>query len=82
LYTSGQIAMEPRTGNIPPQMAKDAAAQTVKCLRNLDAILTEGGVTSKDVTKVTVFVQDLKDFATVNTKCVQGWVRVVVVDAC
>jgi len=66
MYTSGQIAMEARTGKIPTQMQKDAGAQTVKCLKNLDNILTAGGVTKKDVTKVTVFVQDLKDFNTVN----------------
>jgi len=71
LYSSGQIAMEPATGKIPLQMQKDAAQQTVKCLNNLDAILTEGGVTRKDVTKATVFVTDLADFARVNEKYVE-----------
>ena len=71
LYSSGQIAMEPATGNIPLQMQKDAAQQTAKCLKNLDAVLTAGGVTRKDVTKATVFVTDLKDFAAVNAQYVE-----------
>lgn len=63
--------MEPSTGNIPLQMRKDAPQQTVKCLKNLDAVLSEGGVSRKNVVKATVFVTDLGDFATVNEKYVE-----------
>ena len=63
LVTSGQIALDPTTG----EMVKgDVAAQTRQALLNLKAILTEAGLAMDNVVKTTVFLQDMGDFAAMN----------------
>lgn len=63
LVTSGQIALDPATG----EMVKgDVAAQTRQALLNLKAILTEAGLTMDNVAKTTVFLQNMGDFAAMN----------------
>ena len=62
LYVSGQIPVDPKTGNIPSAIA-DQARQS---LDNLKAIVEAGGYTLADVVKTTVFAADIADFSEVN----------------
>lgn len=62
LYCSGQIPVDPVTGNIP-ETAED---QTHLVLHNLRAVLKEAGGELEDVVKTTIFLTDLKLFASVN----------------
>ena len=63
LYVSGQIPLDPATGEIVGGTAAEQAAQS---LRNLQAILREAGMTFDNVVKTTVLLQDIADFAAVN----------------
>ena len=60
---SGQIALDPATGELVPG---DVAAQTEQVMKNLAAVLAEAGSGLDRVLRTTVFVQDMNDFATVN----------------
>lgn len=62
VFTSGQIAIDPQTG----QIADDITAQTRQSLANVQAIVEAAGLKVADIVKTTVFVKDLGDFATVN----------------
>ena len=64
LYTSGQVALDPKTGNL---VDGDFAAQARRVFDNLSAVLTAGGTSFENVLKATVFVTDLANFATLNT---------------
>ena len=64
VLTSGQIPVNPQTGEIPT----DIAQQARRSLENIKAILEQAGLGVKDIVKTTVFVKDLKDFATVNAE--------------
>jgi len=63
LYTAGQTARDPATGN---PVSGDIGVQTNRVLDNLEAILKGAGCTLQDVIKVTVFMTDLGDFAKMN----------------
>lgn len=63
LFTAGQIALDPRTGELA---AGDAAAQTRRVMANLTAVLEAGGAGWEDVVKADIFLVDLGDFAAVN----------------
>lgn len=63
LYLSGQIGMDPATGELVSADVKEQAAQA---LANMKAVLAEAGATPADVTKVTVFIVDMADFQAVN----------------
>ena len=63
VYTAGQIALVPETGKM---LDGDVAAQAEQVLRNLTAVLTAAGSSLDNVVKTTVFLNDMKDFATVN----------------
>ena len=63
LYTAGQIALDPATG----QMATgDVREQTEIVMRNLTAVITEAGATWGDVAKTTVYLHDMAAFPVVN----------------
>ncbi len=62
VYCSGQLGLDPATGNL----ADGVQAQTHQALKNLQAVLSEAGLSLDNVVKTTVFVQDLADFGTVN----------------
>ena len=64
VFTSGQIPVNPQTGEIPT----DITQQARQSLENIKAILEQAGLGVKDIVKTTVFVKDLKDFATVNAE--------------
>ncbi len=64
VLTSGQIPVNPATGEIPT----DITAQARQSLENVKAIIEKAGLTVADIVKTTVFVKDLNDFATVNAE--------------
>ena len=63
VFTAGQIALDPATGQI---VQGDVTAQTERVMRNLAAVLEAAGVSWKDVAKTTVYLQDMADFPRVN----------------
>ncbi len=63
LYTSGQIAINPATGQVE---AADIAGQTEQVMRNLGALLAAAGTSFDKVVKTTCFLADMADFATFN----------------
>lgn len=63
VYVSGQLPIDPATGAFP---GEDIAAQTKQSLTNIQAILTEAGMSMADVVKTTVLLADIADFAAMN----------------
>lgn len=63
IYTSGQIALDPATGNL---VEGDFAAQARRVFENLKAVLAAGGANFSNVVKATVYLTDLANFATLN----------------
>jgi reactive intermediate/imine deaminase len=63
LFLSGQIPLDPATGQIVPG---DVAAQAERVLKNIEAILAAGGGALADVVRTTIYLVDLGHFATVN----------------
>jgi len=63
VFTAGQIALDPATGEIA---AADVAGQTERVLRNLAAVLEAAGSGLAHVVKTTVFLADMADFAAMN----------------
>jgi 2-iminobutanoate/2-iminopropanoate deaminase len=63
LFSSGQIAIDPATGQV---IDGDVAAQTERVMNNLAAILKAAGLSLQHVVKTTVFLKSMGDFATMN----------------
>ncbi len=63
VYTSGQVALDPATGNF---LGGDVTAQTERVCENLRAVLNEAGLNLTHVVKTTVFLKDMADFAAMN----------------
>jgi len=63
LFTAGQIALDPRSGEM---VGQTAAEQARRALENARAIVVAAGLTLADVVKVTVFLRDLGEFGAVN----------------
>ncbi|HEX3157783.1 MAG TPA: RidA family protein [Gemmatimonadaceae bacterium] len=63
LFTAGQIALDPATGEM---VDGDVAAQTEMVFANLGAIIRAAGASWEDVVKTTVFLTDMADFPRVN----------------
>lgn len=63
IYTSGQVALDPATGQL---VEGGIAEQTRRVLENLKAVLAEAGCGLQDVVKTTVFLKDMNDFAAMN----------------
>jgi 2-iminobutanoate/2-iminopropanoate deaminase len=63
LFTAGQIALEPASGEL---VGDDTAAQTRQVMANLTAVLTAAGVSWAEVVRTEIFLIDLADFAVVN----------------
>ncbi len=64
LFISGQIPVDPATGEI---VGSDTETQTVRVLENLQAILACEGLDFTNVVKATVFLKDMNDFSIMNT---------------
>ena len=63
LFCSGQIPLDPRTGDI---VGATAGAQAGRCLENLAAVCHAAGATLGDAVKLTVYLTDMATFAEVN----------------
>lgn len=64
VFTSGQVAIDPATGQL---VAGGIEAQTHRVLQNLRAVLTAAGLDLSRVVKTTVFLKDMADFASMNS---------------
>ena len=63
LFASGQIPINPATGEVE---AEGIEAQTTQVMKNIGAVLTEAGIDYTKVVKTTCFLADMADFATFN----------------
>jgi 2-iminobutanoate/2-iminopropanoate deaminase len=63
LYCSGQIALDPQTGEL---VGSDVAAQAERAIENLGAVLCAAGYEYVNVVKTTIFLVDMNDFPAVN----------------
>ena len=63
LFCSGQLGLDPKTG----ELAEGVEAQAERAMRNLAAVLDADGLTMADVVKTTIFLVDIDDFAVVNS---------------
>jgi 2-iminobutanoate/2-iminopropanoate deaminase len=63
LYTSGQVALDPATGQL---VSGGIEEQTVRVLENLKAVLEAAGASMSQVVKTMVFLKDMNDFAAMN----------------
>ncbi len=63
LYTSGQIAINPKTGELIIGSIKE---ETKLVMENLNAVLQEAGMTFKNVIKSTIFISDMNNFSEIN----------------
>jgi len=63
LFTAGQIAIDPGTGQV---IDGDVKAQTHRVLENLANVLSAAGASWRHVVKTTVYLHDMNDFPTVN----------------
>ncbi len=63
VFTSGQIPIDPKTGNID---AVGIEAQTEQVMHNLQAVLEAAGSSLTKAVKTTCFLQDIRDFAAFN----------------
>ena len=62
IFTSGQIPINPETG----ELVSDIQKATRQSLENVKAVLEAAGTTLRNVVKVSIFVKDMNDFALVN----------------
>lgn len=63
IFCSGQIPIDPATGDF---VSDDVAEQTVQVLKNLEEVLKAAGAGFENVVKTTVFLADMNDFAAMN----------------
>ncbi len=63
IYTSGQVALDPATGQMVPGTITE---QTTRVLENLKAVLAAAGLDLAHVVKTTVFLKTMADFAAMN----------------
>ena len=64
LYTSGQIALHPQTGEL---VTGDIETETRQVMENMKAVLEAAGTTFENVIKSTIFISNMDDFAKINT---------------
>ncbi len=63
LYTSGQIAVNPKTGAL---VLNDIKTETRQVLENLKAVLQEANMSFKNVVKTSIFISDMNNFSAIN----------------
>lgn len=63
IFASGQIAINPATGNL---VLDDIKAETKQVMENIKAILTAAGIDFDHIIKTTIFLMDMQNFAQVN----------------
>lgn len=62
VYASGQLGVDPKSG----ELATGVEAQTKQMMENMKAVLAEAGVDFSKVVKITIYLDSMDDFATVN----------------
>ena len=63
VYSSGQVAQDPKTGKL---IDGGVAAQTAQAIDNIEAVLSAAGKSLRDVVKVNVYLTDMANFAEMN----------------
>ena len=63
VFTSGQVGLDPATGEL---VGTSAAEQTAQVFKNLAAVLRGAGLTLDDIVKTTVYLADMADFTSMN----------------
>lgn len=63
LYTSGQIALHPETGEL---ITSDIETETKQVMENMKAVLDAAGTSFENVIKSTIFISNMDDFAKIN----------------
>ena len=63
VFLSGQLPVDPSTGEFVPG---GVAVQTAQCIENIKSILAEAGLTTANIVKTTVFLADMSLFAEMN----------------
>ena len=63
LYISGQVCIDPQTGNLKNRDIQD---ETHQVMQNLKAILAEAGMNFSNVVKTTIFITDMHQFSDIN----------------
>ena len=63
LYLSGMMPIDPETGALEPA---DITLQAQRIMKNIEAVLSEAGLTQEDVVKTTCFLSDMGNFAAFN----------------
>jgi 2-iminobutanoate/2-iminopropanoate deaminase len=63
LFVSGQIPLNPSTGQLEMNNIEEA---TQRVMKNIEALLSEAGLTFENVVKTSIFLKDLSDFQAVN----------------
>jgi 2-iminobutanoate/2-iminopropanoate deaminase len=63
LFISGQICLDPSTGNLKNRDIQD---ETHQVMQNLKSILTEAGMSFNNVVKTTIFITDMNQFSEIN----------------
>lgn len=63
LYTSGQIALNPKTGEL---VLDDIKTETKQVMENMRAVLKEAGMTFDNVIKTSIFISDMHNFSKIN----------------
>jgi 2-iminobutanoate/2-iminopropanoate deaminase len=63
LFVSGQIPLNPSTGQLEMNSIEEA---THRVMKNIEALLSEAGLTFEQVVKTSIFLKDLSDFQAVN----------------
>ena len=64
IFTSGQIPIDPNTGEI---VSEDIEYQAKQCMLNLQAVLKEAGSSLENIIKITVFIKNMNDFSKINS---------------
>ena len=64
LYTSGQIAIHPKTGEL---ITANIDKETQQVMQNIEAVLEAAGMTFENVVKTTIFIMNMDDFGSINT---------------
>lgn len=64
LYTSGQIAINPITGEL---VLEDITSETTQVMENMKAVLEAAEMTFENVVKTSIFISDMNNFSAINT---------------
>lgn len=64
LYTSGQIAINPKTGELVTNTVEE---ETKQVMENLKIVLAEAGMTFENVVKTSIFIKNMNDFSKINS---------------